>query len=79
MDYSVQPRAFAYLSREWADPVWSPLPTLEIAHYRPESSDHRPQTLVRLAYSPDALWGIFRVVDRYVRCTHVGNMEKGWG
>jgi hypothetical protein len=78
MEYIVQPRAFAYLSREWDDPVWSSIPALEVAAFRPESSDHRPRTLARLAYTPDALWGIFRVADRYVRCTHVGYGAEVW-
>ena len=55
---------------EWEGPVWRRAPVLEISHFRPESSDHRPQTEARLLYGIDGLYGIFRVRDRYVRCVH---------
>ncbi len=55
---------------EWNGQVWGTVDTLEINHFRPESSDHRPLTQARLLYGHDALYGIFRVEDRFVRCVH---------
>jgi hypothetical protein len=54
----------------WDDPAWARAETLELAHFRPEGSDHRPRTRARLLHAADALAGIFRVEDRYVRSLH---------
>jgi hypothetical protein len=55
---------------QWESPTWEKAPVLEISHFRPESSDHRPLTRAKLLYSIEGLYGIFRVQDRYVRCIH---------
>jgi len=62
------------LTGAWDGPVWQQAETLEIGCFRPEGSDHRPQTQVRLVYNKKGLSGIFRVQDRYVRCVHNGYM-----
>ena len=54
----------------WDDPVWAAAETLEIAHFRPEGSGHRPLTRARLLYDDAGLCGLFRVEDRYVRSRH---------
>ena len=54
----------------WDGPVWKRVKTLDVAHFRPESSNHRPQTRAKLLYGPEGLYGLFRVEDRYVRCVH---------
>jgi hypothetical protein len=54
----------------WDAPAWTRAETLELAHFRPEGSDHRPRTRARLLHAPDGLFGIFRVEDRYVRSVH---------
>jgi hypothetical protein len=54
----------------WDGPVWRAAPVLEISHFRPESSDHRPLTQAKLLYDRYNLYGVFRVRDRYVRCVH---------
>lgn len=56
----------------WADDTWRPVPALPIAHFRPESSDHRPRTLVKLVADAQGLYGLFRVADRFIRCVHTG-------
>jgi hypothetical protein len=56
----------------WDGPVWQAVPVLEIAFFRSEGSSHRPRTLCKLLYSSSGLHGLFRVDDRYVRCTHAG-------
>lgn len=55
---------------EWNGQVWGKAGILEINHFRPESSDHRPRTQAKLLYGHSAIYGIFRVEDRFVRCVH---------
>lgn len=62
------------LEGDWGGDAWSQADTLEIADFRPESSDHRPQTLARLLYDKNGFFGIFYVRDQYVRCAHSGHM-----
>jgi hypothetical protein len=69
MDYTVRaPRP--PLTARWDDPAWANCPVLEIASFRPESSDHRPAARARLAYDGKGFGGIFHVQDRYVRSVH---------
>src|SRR5262245_4260204 len=63
------------LSADWNDPAWRDLPSLAINQFHPESSDPRPLTRARLAYSPDALLAIFHVRDRYVRSLATQHQE----
>ncbi|HEX9870152.1 MAG TPA: carbohydrate-binding family 9-like protein [Candidatus Tectomicrobia bacterium] len=62
------------LTGEWHEEAWVQADTLEIAHFRPEGSDHQPRTLARLLWDERGLYGIFQVQDRYVRCVHTGYM-----
>jgi hypothetical protein len=62
------------LEGEWSGPVWAHAETLEVGHFRPEGSEHQPHTLARLLWDERALYGIFQVQDRYVRCVHSGYM-----
>ena len=52
----------------WDGLAWSRADTLELENFRPEGSEHRPKTAVRLLYNEEGIFGIFRVDDRYVRC-----------
>jgi hypothetical protein len=56
------------LNGDWNGVVWSRTVPLDIGHFRREGSDHRPLTRARLVHTDTAVYGIFRVVDRYVRC-----------
>jgi len=56
------------LTGRWDGPVWSLTQVLEIGHFRPEGSSHRPRTQARLLHDGQRVYGIFRVEDRYVRC-----------
>lgn len=47
------------LEGEWRGPIWARAETLEVTHFRPESSDHRPRTLARLLWDDHGLYGIF--------------------
>jgi hypothetical protein len=50
--------------------VWAAAETIEVAHFRPEGSDHRPRTRARLLHDGSTLFGRFRVEDRHVRSVH---------
>ncbi len=52
------------------DPVWDRAQALSIDQFRPEGSDHRPQTSLHLLHDGQSVLGLFRVGDRYVRCIH---------
>jgi hypothetical protein len=56
----------------WEGPVWQNVPMLKIEYYRPESNRHYPRTCCKMFYDQERLYGIFRVDDQYVRCTHIG-------
>jgi hypothetical protein len=66
------------LEAQWSDPVWAQAETLEIQHFRSESSDHHPRTAARLLYDARGIYGIFRVQDRYVRCLGTQYHDPVW-
>lgn len=66
------------LEPNWRGPFWTDAETLEVQHFRPEGSDHRPRTLARLLYDANGIHGIFRVEDRYVRCVRKRYGEEVW-
>ena len=60
---------------EWDGSAWGQADVLELAYFRPESSDHRPRTRAKLLYDHEGIYGIFRVEDRYVRCAGTAYMS----
>ena len=54
------------------------IPTVEISHFLPQSSQHRPRTLARLIYDQNGLHGQFVVEDRFVRCIRTGYGSEVW-
>ncbi len=60
------------LDGEWDGPAWREVEPLTVAHYHPNSSDHHPFTQAKSVYDDKAIYGIFRVEDRYVLSTHLG-------
>lgn len=56
----------------WEDAAWAGIPVAAVANFRPEGSDHRPVTEVRLAWDGQGLQGLFRVQDRFVRSVQRG-------
>ena len=51
-------------------PIWEGAVPLPIDQFRPEGSDHRPQTSLQLLHDNHSIHGLFRVRDRYVRCRY---------
>lgn len=69
--YAVHPaRLPPALHDRWGDDAWRPVPALSVAHFRPESSGHRPRTQAKLVWDASCIYGIFRVADRFIRCVH---------
>jgi hypothetical protein len=66
------------LEPNWQHPIWSRADTLELAHFRPEGSDHRPRTLARLLHTADGIYGMFQVHDQYVRCVGTNYFDEVW-
>jgi hypothetical protein len=53
---------------DWDGRAWGAADVLEVSHFHPTSSDHRPRTRVKLLYDDVGLYVLFHVADRYVRC-----------
>jgi hypothetical protein len=64
------------LTGQWDSPSWERADTLELIHFRPEGSDHRPKTAVRLLYDQEGIFGIFKVEDQYILCRQKGHMAS---
>jgi Carbohydrate-binding family 9 len=79
MNYTARRASAApQLHVEWSYPVWAQADTLEIQHFRSESSGHHPQTAARLLYDQHGIYGIFRIQDRYVRCLRTQYHDPVW-
>ncbi|MEO5802641.1 MAG: carbohydrate-binding family 9-like protein [Verrucomicrobiota bacterium] len=63
---------------DWNSPSWKHAESLEIKHFRKESGRHRPRTFVRLLYDLDGIHGVFKVQDRFVRCTRTRYGDEVW-
>jgi len=63
---------------DWQDSFWTPASTLEVKHFRPESSSHRPRTAARLLHDAKGIHGIFQVQDQYVRCVRTRYLDEVW-
>ncbi len=59
-------------------PVWSEVEPVSVGNFLPESSPHRPQTLIRLVYDAQGLHGQFQVEDRFVRCVRTEYGSEVW-
>ncbi|MCL5995636.1 MAG: carbohydrate-binding family 9-like protein [Chloroflexi bacterium] len=71
MSYLVRrARTTPELKGDWDGPAWRQADVLAVAHFRPESSWHRPVTEARLLYDDRSIHVLFRVQDRYVRSIH---------
>lgn len=57
------------LNHSWTDSPWAGAPVLPIDQFRPESSDHRPRTEVKLLYDLERLYLFYRVEDCFVKAT----------
>jgi len=72
-----RPRAWVRRCAAWAETAvapgaaWAGAETITINHFRPEGSDHRPRTTLRLLHSGRTIHGLFEVEDCYVRSRYL--------
>jgi hypothetical protein len=62
----------------WDGAAWRQAQPLSVRCFRPEGSNHQPQTQCRLLYNEQYIFGIFRVADQYVRCIHTEFQSDVW-
>lgn len=62
----------------WNGDIWRQVPPLTVDCFRFEGSDHHPQTCCKLLHDKQNVYGIFRVEDQYVRCTHARFQSDVW-
>ncbi|MFW5857421.1 MAG: carbohydrate-binding family 9-like protein [Planctomycetota bacterium] len=55
------------LDRGWDDPAWNAAAALAVDRFHPKSASTHPVTRARLLHDGEALYGVFRVEDRWVR------------
>ena len=60
----------------WGSPLWQRAATVELAHFHPAGSSHRPAVRAKVLYTPDALNLRFSVSDRYLVCRHTHFQES---
>lgn len=71
-------RQIPEMQGHWDGALWQQAESLSVGCFRPEGSDHRPQTQCKLLYDDRNIYGIFRVEDRYVRCAHTQFQSDVW-
>jgi hypothetical protein len=62
----------------WSGGVWADATPLEIRHFHPASSEHRPNTRAKLLFDDNHLYVMFRVQDCYVRAVAEGFQGRVW-
>jgi hypothetical protein len=62
----------------WNNPPWTDAQTANVAHFRPESSSHHPDTRVRLLHDARTIYGIFSVRDQFIRSVRTQYGEEVW-
>lgn len=73
--HAAQPEALDLNSH---NPAWQAAEIATVAHFLPQSSDHHPQTHVRVLRDGRGLHGLFTVRDRYVRCVRTTYGSEVW-
>ena len=62
----------------WNGAAWKGANVLDVSHYLPQSSDHRPVTQVKLLHDDASVYVLFRVIDRYVRAVRTAYQSDVW-
>lgn len=56
------------INSQWNKEPWSTIPALEVDKHMGEKPDYKPGVQAKVAYDQEAVYVIFQVKDRYVRC-----------
>ena len=62
----------------WSGGVWAGVQPLDIRHFHPAGSEHRPITRAKLLFDDAHLYVMFRVQDRYVRAVAQEFQGRVW-
>ena len=62
----------------WSGGVWADVQPLEIRHFHPAGSEHRPITQAKVLFDDACLYVMFRVQDRYVRAVAQEFQGRVW-
>jgi hypothetical protein len=62
----------------WTGASWAQVQALEVAHFHPKSSEHRPRAQAKLQFDERHLYVQFRVEDRYVRAVSRRFQDSVW-
>ena len=77
MKYQIRPAAAApALDAAWDSDCWKNADALRIINARPESSNHRPETELKLQYTADGIYGLFNVKDFYVKSVYTNFQDS---
>ena len=71
MKYQIKPATMSVeINAAWDAPCWKDVEALRVVNARPEGSNHRPETELKLQYDEKGLYGLFYVKDFYVKSVH---------
>lgn len=63
---------------KWDSDTWSKVAQVEIENFRPESKGHKPETSAKMLYTLGGFAVLFKVNDRYIKCTRSGHQSEVW-
>lgn len=58
------------INSDWSKPCWKEIEPLRVKNVMGSEPQHKPKVQAKAAYDDEAVYVIFRVEDRYVRCVH---------
>jgi hypothetical protein len=73
MHYNIRNLGTGIRGRDFS---WPDLAPALVGQFLPQSSEHRPRTVVRLYHDPQGIQGRFEVADRFVRCVRTDYAEE---
>ncbi|MBE6370413.1 MAG: hypothetical protein E7056_09700 [Lentisphaerae bacterium] len=77
MKYQIKKTTAAVdLAAEWDSACWKDVEALRIVNARCESSNHRPETELKMQYDESGIYGLFLVKDYYVKSVHTDFQES---
>lgn len=63
------------IDSDWSKPCWKEIEPLPVKNFMGSEPEHRPNVLAKIAYDKEAVYVIFRVEDRYVRCVRTNYQD----
>jgi hypothetical protein len=60
---------------QWTKPFWNGIASVDLRYWMGEKPQHFPKTQVKMAYDDTAIYGIFKVEDRYVKAVHTRHQQ----